>query len=395
MADTPNICVVIPVYNHGLTVQSVVSKAKAHFPVIVVNDGSTDQTAEVLAQESGITRVDLPVNQGKAGALKAGFARALDMGFTHAITMDADGQHSTDALEEFARACRQEPDSIIVGVRNLKAEGAPWIRRATNDLSTFWFRFQTGQNLVDTQCGYRVYPLARINPLSVRSGRYAYELEIMVMASWIGIPLRALPVRADYSAKTSRMSHFEPGRDFWEISCVHSRLSFLAFCLPAPLRMIVGMGSMRSMPWRQRFRVVTGHLLADHTETAGRLSAAVGVGLFCGIAPIWGVQMLAAAALAHRFRLNKVIALLSSNISFPLAAPFILAAGLLLGHFLWSGEWLQWSTLTDKHQLTTNFYQWFFGSWVLAITVAAAGTVLTYCLARLFLKTSRPATERT
>ena len=76
------------------------------------------------------------------------------------------------------------------------------------------------------------------------------------------------------------------------------------------------------------------HLFSEHTETPGRLAAAVGLGLFCGIAPIWGFQIIMAAALAHKLRLNKAIAVTASNISFPLAAPFILAAGLVLGHYL-------------------------------------------------------------
>jgi glycosyltransferase involved in cell wall biosynthesis len=225
MENSPSICVLVPVYNHGLTIQQVVQGAKAAFPVIVVDDGSTDQTPRVLAIENGITRLTFKQNQGKAAALKAGFAKAEELGFTHAITIDADGQHPVSALADFAAACRKEPGAFIIGVRNLKAARAPFARRFSNALSTFWFRFETGVRLSDTQCGFRVYPLAAIRQLRVESDRYAFELEIMVKAAWAGIPLIPQPVPVDYEAPTSRLSHFHPLRDFLRISRVHSRLT--------------------------------------------------------------------------------------------------------------------------------------------------------------------------
>ena len=229
--DSPvNICVVIPVYNHELTIQRVVRDARQSFPVIVVNDGSTDGTAKLLGSEEGITVVSLPRNEGKGAALLVGFSKAGELGFTHAITIDADGQHPTDALARFAATSRAHPGALIIGVRDLKRAGAPLARRLPNSLSTFWFRFETGVQLSDTQCGFRVYPLAAVRQLRIKAGRYAYELEVMVKAAWAGIPLVSQPVQADYAAPTSRLSHFDPWRDFMRIALVHARLSSLAFC---------------------------------------------------------------------------------------------------------------------------------------------------------------------
>ena len=129
------ICVLVPVYNHGLTVQQVVHGAKASFPVIVVDDGSTDQTPSLLAAETGVTVLTLKPNQGKAAALKAGFVKAEGLGFTHAITIDADGQHPVSALGDMAAASRKSPEAFIIGVRNLKAARAPIARRLSNALS--------------------------------------------------------------------------------------------------------------------------------------------------------------------------------------------------------------------------------------------------------------------
>ena len=384
MTGSPLICVVIPVYNHGLTVQGVVRGAKAVLPVIVANDGSTDATPALLAAEGGVTVVTLPCNQGKAAALKAGFAKAEELGFTHAITIDADGQHPVGALLDFARACRNNTAAFIIGVRDIKAAGAPLPRRLSNALSTFWFKFETGVHLDDTQCGFRVYPLKLTGPLAVRSGHYAYELEIMVKAAWAGIPLIAQPVEVDYAGHTSRLSHFHPWKDFVRVACVHSRLSTQAFCLPLPLRMLSAKGTLRGLPRSHRVRTVLRHLYSENTETASRLAAAVGVGLFCGIAPIWGAQMLAAAVLAHKFRLNKAIALTASNVSFPLAAPFILAAGLILGNFLWTGRLMRFEAHVAAQKIPLYFCQWLVGSLVLATLAGIAGALVTFAAAGAF-----------
>ena len=171
MPGEPNFCVVIPVFNHALTVGRVAREAKDYFPVIVVNDGSTDDTGRILAAEKGISVIALPRNQGKGAALRAGFAEAEKRGFTHAITIDADGQHATRELAALASASRMEPEALIIGVRDLVKEKAPRGRRVTNSLSTFWFKVETGVNLADTQCGYRGYPLKTVNRLRLKSGQ--------------------------------------------------------------------------------------------------------------------------------------------------------------------------------------------------------------------------------
>ena len=380
--DNPRICVVIPVFNHGLTIQRVVRGARAHFPLIVVNDGSTDDTPALLAQETHLTVVALPANRGKAAALKAGFVRARELSFTHAITLDADGQHPTEAIPAFAAACHGQPDALIVGVRDLRQAGAPFARRATNALSNFWFRVETGVRLADTQCGYRCYPLEAVGELRVKSERYAYELEVLVRAAWAGLPLVPVPVQADYGAPTSRLSHIHPLRDFTAISWLHSRLSTQAFCVPAPLRRLAARGVLRAMPRRHRVRTIFRHLFSENAQTPGRLASSVGVGLFCGIAPIWGYQMLAAALLAHKLRLNKAIAVTASNISFPLAAPFILAAGLVLGHYLHTGQLIRFSPDEIGRRIPFYLVEWATGSVVLAVLVAALGTLASFLLAR-------------
>ncbi len=378
MTQEPRICVLVPVYNHALTVGQVARAARRYYPVVVVDDGSTDGTAAVLAADPECEVVTLPLNQGKGAALEAGFARAAELGFTHAITIDADGQHPVNEIPLLAEACRRQPEAMIIGVRDLKAAGAPFPRRFSNGLSTFWFRRETGVPLTDTQCGFRCYPIESTRKLRIRSPRYAWELEIMVRAAWAGIPLVAQPVGVDYAAPTSRMSHFDPWRDFLQISRLHSRLAMQAFCVPLPLRRVLARGELEGVPRGQRFRTVLRHLFTEHTQTSGRLALAVGLGLFCGIAPIWGYQMVVAALLAHRFRLNKAIALTASNISFPLAAPFILAGALVLGHALRTGAWIAYDPESVLRDIPLYLWDWVVGSFALALIVAVGGTIIAF-----------------
>jgi uncharacterized protein (DUF2062 family) len=392
MPAEPNICVVIPVFNHCLTVGRVVREAKNHFPVIVVNDGSTDDTGKILAAETGISVVTLPQNQGKGAALRAGFIAAEKNGFTHAIAIDADGQHTTQELPAFAAASRRQPEAFVIGVRDLVKENAPRGRRITNHISTFWFKVETGVALADTQCGFRSYPLAAINRLRIKSKRYAYELEIMVKAAWTGVPLVALPVSADYAAATSRLSHFDPWRDMVRISTLHSQLSIQSFCVPLLLRKISATGELRHLPRCARVKTILRLLFSEHADTPAKLAGAVGLGFFCGIAPIWGFQIVTTAALAHRLRLNKAIAVTASHISTPPATPFIMVGGLLLGHYLHTGALLQFNAATLLHEIPARFAEWFFGSLALGVLAGMIGMIFTWCISSLFTgKNSSPA----
>ncbi len=324
--------------------------------------------------------VRLGKNQGKGAALRAGFRRAVELGFTHAITMDADGQHYAEDLPKFLAIVQAQPDALAVGVRDFFAAGCPTHRRRSNAASTFWFRIETGVRLGDTQCGFRAYPLALTQRLQTRSGRYAFELEFMVRAAWVGTPVVAVPVKCTYAGGI-RNSHFRPVKDLAHITLMNIGLVLQSWFVPLPLRVAWSAGERKGF-WGSAREIFT-----DQAQEPGKLALAVGLGLFCGLAPFWGFQAFLAMVLAHRMRLNKLVTLLASNISIPPAIPFILYGELVLGHWLFTGAALHFSTHDVTRAVILNyFWQWFIGSLIVAVAVAVPGTAATYVIARLFNK---------
>lgn len=372
-----NACIVIPCYNHAATVAAVAHAARAHGPVIVVDDGSTVPLPEL----SGCTLVRRARNGGKAAALRTGFECAIKLGFTHAITMDADGQHFAENLPQFFALAATQPETLAMGVRDFIAAGCPTHRRRSNAVSTFWYRVATGVRLGDTQCGFRCYPLALVQRLKIRSGRYAYELEFLVRAAWVGTPIVAVPVKCTYAPGKSPSSHFRTVRDLAHITLMNIGLVLQSWCVPLSLRAAWSSGEHKSS------RCAAAEFFSEHAHDPLRLALAVGLGLFFGIAPIWGYQMVVAAAVAHFLRLNKAITVVASNISIPPMMPFILYGALALGHWLFTGQQLDFSPRqTTKAMALEYLGQWAVGSLALGVLVAALGTGVTYAVAKLARK---------
>lgn len=150
--DKPRVCVVIPTYNNAATVVDVIRRCKLQsLPIIVVDDGSTDATHELLKREHGITVVTHTSNQGKGNALLTGFRRAEEEGYTHVISIDSDGQHYPEDLPKFINTLSGHPASIIVGSRDLNQKNMKGGSKFANKFSNFWFAIQTGIILPDTQ----------------------------------------------------------------------------------------------------------------------------------------------------------------------------------------------------------------------------------------------------
>ena len=232
------ICAVIPTYNNAGTIAVVVfDTLKECQDVIVVNDGSTDNTSNILHSIEGITIVEYDENRGKGYALKRGFKRALDMGFSYAITLDGDGQHFPYDIRKFLEANRQHPGALIIGSRQLFGVGQSKGSCFANKFSNFWFFIQTGCKLPDTQTGYRLYPLKKLYGLGLLTSRYEAELELLVFASWHGVEIVPIDIDVYYPPKDQRISHFRPGMDFARISVLNTVLCLLAVVYGLPLRL--------------------------------------------------------------------------------------------------------------------------------------------------------------
>ena len=235
MTDPRHICAVIPTYNNGGTVADVVRGVlRQGLPVLVVDDGSTDGTADKLAGLD-IKILRHPVNRGKGRALKTGLEAARTLGYRFALTIDADGQHDPADIPALVAAAGER--TLVVGSRNIAAEGMSSGSTFANRFSNFWFTVQTGRKLPDTQTGYRIYPLEDLPSLRLLTSRYEAELTLLVFSAWKNLRLVPVPVRVYYPE--DRVSHFRPFADFFRISVLNTVLCVLALVYGYP-RMLVG-----------------------------------------------------------------------------------------------------------------------------------------------------------
>ena len=227
--------VLIPSYNPGEKVFETVRAARAHWaPVWVVVDGSTDGTAAQLtalaAKDPGLEVFVHERNRGKGAALLSGFTEALARGYTHALTLDSDGQHPGECIPAFMQASLAAPAAMVLGVPRFDAS-APRIRVLGRRISNGWARLETlGAGIGDSLFGMRVYPLAPlVAEMRRRRGmrRFDFDVEAAVRLSWRGVPALNLsaPVRY-FSPAEGGVSHFRYGRDNALLTAMHVRLFF-------------------------------------------------------------------------------------------------------------------------------------------------------------------------
>jgi glycosyltransferase involved in cell wall biosynthesis len=169
--------------------------------VIVVNDGSTDETDKILGLFPEVYKISYSPNRGKGFALRRGFQAAVEKGFDYAISIDSDGQHFANDLPSFLNVLENYPGALIVGARNMEQASVPAKSSFGHRFSNFWFQVETGIRLPDTQSGYRLYPIARLKSMTFITRRFEFEIEVIVRAAWKGIPV--IPVQVSvYYAKT-------------------------------------------------------------------------------------------------------------------------------------------------------------------------------------------------
>jgi len=357
------ICVLIPTYNNEKTLKRVIDGVLDYTGnIIVVNDGSTDSTSEILNNYLQITVVSLPENKGKGNALKIGFRKAKELGFDFAITIDSDGQHYPDDIPVFIEALLTEKeDVLLIGNRNMSQDGIPGKSSFGNNFSNFWFWFETGIKLQDTQSGYRLYPLKKI-PKKYFTPKFEFEIEIIVRTAWKHVPVKNVPVKVLYDP-AERVSHFRPFRDFTRISILNTILVFITIFY------IIPRNFFRNFKKKSLRKFIKEDVL--ESDGSNRIKAfSIALGTFIGLSPFWGFQTLIVISLAVVFKLNKVLAFVFSNVSLPPFIPFIIAASLFIGAPFVSGESDFLNHDLDFELVKNNLLQYVIGSFILATTVA-------------------------
>ncbi len=228
----------IPTFNNENTLAHVLDEVLTYTKdVVVVNDGSTDATSKLLKKYENLEIVTLSENRGKGNALKTGFKKAESLGYEYAISMDSDGQHYANDLPVFLDALEGksagDKELLVIGARKMDAPGIPEKSTVGNRFSSFWFWVETGIELSDTQCGYRLYPLKIVNSLNLYTSKFELEIEVIVKAAWQGVEVKNLPVKVLYDPQ-ERVTHFRPFQDVARITLLNIWFVGVAFFYIVP-----------------------------------------------------------------------------------------------------------------------------------------------------------------
>ena len=234
--------VLIPSYNTGERLFDTVAAARAQWdPVWVVIDGSTDGTGERLQalaeQDPGLRVWHLPTNRGKGAAVLHGLRAAREAGFTHALTMDSDGQHPAELIPAFMRASQARPETMVLG-RPVFDASAPLLRVRGRRVSNGWTQLETlFAGIGDSLYGFRVYPVAPLIAVMAKQPwmrRFDFDTEAVVRLAWRGVKPVNIDAPVKYlTAEEGGVSHFRYGRDNALLTWMHARL-MVEFVLRLP-----------------------------------------------------------------------------------------------------------------------------------------------------------------
>lgn len=377
LINSTHFCVLVPTYNNHKTLRKVLDSVLDFTPnIIIINDGSTDETSTILKDYSQLTQIHHAKNSGKGMALRNGFKKAIELNFEYAITIDSDGQHFATDIPNFLAEIQKQPDSLLIGSRNMTQENVPKKSSFGNKFSNFWFWFETGIKLDDTQSGFRLYPL-RLIPKKYYTNKFEFEIEVIVRSAWKGILVKNIPIQILYDP-TERVSHFRPFKDFTRISILNTVLVLNALLYIKP----------RDFVRKAKKKGFKRFFLEDILESSDsnfKKAAAIALGIFIGISPFWGFQTVLLLFFATLFKLNKVIAYLSSNVSFPPFIPFVIYGSLKMGSYFVSTDTpLVLDSSVTFDDIQKNATQYIVGSLILASVLALSVGLISYLLLTAF-----------
>lgn len=338
------VCAVLPVYNNADSVETVVKDClrATSFPVLVVDDGSDIPILRLLNDPDVKTNLDsgrLRVirherNVGKGAALQTAFADCLARGYTHALTLDADGQHLVSEVSKLIDECKADPWALIVGKRKMSGATVPQVSKFGRSFSNFWVKYQTGQVIEDSQSGLRIYPLFQIQNFKFWTKKFDFEIEVLIRLLWRGNPIREVDVDCYYPPPEERVTHFDKLWDNVRISLLNTALVVIS--------------------------LLRSHLSPKETGLA------VGIGALIGTTPFIGFHTLIVAAVAFAARLNGAYLWLGTQVSIPPLAPLLAFAS------IGTGAKLLGRPLALPSQFTLTVAAEYFGLWLLGSLVVGS-----------------------
>ncbi len=379
--------VAIPVYNHASTLRAVVQAAfatlrtlppdlpSAHPHVLVVDDGSDDNPAAALAGLDGVELRRHERNRGKGAAIRTAAQAARDMGATHLVTLDADGQHDPSDLPRFLAVLKDSPLAIVIGKRDMSSPDVPRISRFGRWFSNFWVRVHTGQAVGDSQSGFRAYPLALLEGLPLRESRYAFEVEVLVKSAWAGARLRDVDILVHYAPRGRRISHFRAWGDNVRIAWLNTRLT-LRCLLPWPQARLIARETPDRITAIHPLRSIRQLLRNGVAPADLAWSAALGVGI--GAFPLLGIQTVTVLAVAGYLGRNRLAALAANQLCTP---PLVPALCVEIGFFLRHGHFLTELSLdTLGRQALDRLWEWLLGAFLAGPFLAGLIAAIVYAL---------------
>lgn len=340
--------VVAPTYRNAHLLPAVLAAlADTGLPVLAIDDGSDDDTANVLNRwrddDAGRRVITHAVNRGKAAALRTGFARARELGFTHALTIDTDGQHDVADVAPLLDLARRHPDALFVGARPTATPGYPLASRIGRAISNFFVHLESGARVSDSQCGLRVYPLDAVARSGATAGRYGYETEVLTRLAWAGVGVGETPIRCVYDVAGGRVSHFRPFRDSLQATAIHVRLLTRSF-LPWPARKIAprppegyATGTIAERVGRWINPLTVWRQVRREAAARERLAASMAVGIFIATIPAYGLKTILCLLTSKWMRLQPLVVLAVSSLNTPPAGVLLAAASIATGHRLLHG----------------------------------------------------------
>jgi uncharacterized protein (DUF2062 family) len=318
---------------------------------------------------------------GYGAALSAAFDIAGEAGCTHAIVLDVGRGHAPTYIATFIEAARRSPDAMIVGVRRYSESLPSRSQRFGRWNCDLWTWAETGRWIHDTTYGFKAYPLQLVRDLAVRATATDFEVELLAKAIWTGAQVIQIPLPTD--ARAEALAPLQPV-EVVRFVATTAWLVLQRLMLPAPLLATMHRKAFAQLPLMQRLGLICREGIVRNSDRPARFAACVGIGVFFGIVPIWGFQMIAAAATAHLLGLSKPLVLAASQVSSPLTLPLILYMSLLAGHFLFHGQMAGLPRPDQLNRLVLLRYlgEYVAGSIALAFAAGLAALLLAFVTAK-------------